>query len=166
MRRFITFSLVLASLTFTYGCQPTPYQRLGTTPAGGYSDKRLSENEFYVRFLANNNTPSRTVCGYLYQRASELTLENGFKYFVVIRGPRQLTERMIMYPSQDHWEDMIDPIEFVVPNSGRLHMTIQCFKDVQEECDMHLIDARAYLQKHVDLCANNSIVDRREARVH
>ena len=149
MRRFIAVLLVLAGLTFTYGCQPTPYQRLGTTPAGGYSDKRFSENEFHVRFAANNNTPSRAVCVYLYRRAAELTLENGFKYFVVIRGPRQSTERMIMYPSQDHWKDMTDPIELEVPNHGRLHITIQCFKDVQEDRDMRLIDARAYLQKHV-----------------
>jgi len=172
MRRFIAFLLLLASLTFTYGCQPTPYQRLGTTPAGGYSDKRFSENSFHVRFVANNNTPSGTVCGYLYRRAAELTLENGFKYFVVIRGPRQLTERMIMYPSQDHWKDMTDPIEFEVLNPGRLHMTIQCFKDVQEECDMRLIDARAYLQKHVHreverpLRQQFNTVDRKEARVH
>ena len=151
MRRFEAVLLVFAGLTFTYGCQPTPYQKLGTTPAGGYSEKRLSEYEFYIRFLANNNTPSRAVCGYLYRRASELTLENGFKYFVVIRGPRQLTERRIMYPSQDHFKDMADPIEFEVPNPMRLNMTIQCFKDIQEECDMRLIDARAYLQKHVHL---------------
>jgi hypothetical protein len=79
---------------------------------------------------------------------------------------------MIMYPSQDHWKDMTDPIEFEVPNPGRLHMTIQCFKDVQEECDMRLIDARAYLQKHVrreverPLRQQFNAVDRKEDRIH
>jgi hypothetical protein len=52
-----------------------------------------------------------------------------------------------------------------------LNMTIQCFKDVQEECDMHLIDARAYLQKHVrheverPLRQQFNAVDRKEAHV-
>jgi hypothetical protein len=149
MRKFIAVLLVLAGLTFTCGCQPTPYQKLEATPAGGYSEQRFSENEFHVKFTANNNTPSRAVCGYLYRRAAELTLENGFNYFAVIRGPRQLTERKIMYPSEDHWQDMSDPVEFEVPDPRRLHMTIRCFKDVRKEYDMHLIDARAYLQKHI-----------------
>jgi hypothetical protein len=153
MRRFVAVLLVLAGLNIACGCQPTPYQRLVTTPAGGYSEKRFSENEFHVKFVANNNTPSRAVCGYLYRRAAELTLKSGFKYFAVIRGPRQLTERMIMYPSEDHFKDMADPIEFEVPNPRMLHMTIRCFKDVREECDMHLIDAKAYLQKHAHLKA-------------
>ena len=149
MRRFEAFLLILAGLTFTCGCQPTPYQKLGITPAGGYSEKRFSENEFHVKFVANDNTPSRVVFGYLYRRAAEVTLKSSFRYFAVIRGPRQLTERKIMYPSKDHWEDAAEPVEFEVPNPHRLHMTIQCFKDVQEEHDKHLIDARAYLQKHV-----------------
>ncbi|MHC4203810.1 MAG: CC0125/CC1285 family lipoprotein [Planctomycetota bacterium] len=149
MRRFEAVFFALAGLTFTCGCQPTPYQKLGTTPAGGYSDKRFSENEFHVRFVANNNTPSRAVCGYLYRRAAELALENGFRYFAVIRGPRQLTERMVMYQSENHFKDMADPIEFEVADPGKLHMTIRCFEDAREECDMTLIDARAYLQKHV-----------------
>lgn len=149
MRRFIAILFVLAGLIFICGCQPTPYQRLGATPAGGYSDERFSENEFHVKFVANHNTPSRAVCEYLYRRAAELTLEHGFKYFAVIRGPRQLTERKIMYPSEDHFQDMAEPVEFEVPNPRWLHMTIRCFKGLQEQTDMYLIDASAYLQKHV-----------------
>jgi len=149
MRRFESLLLVPAGLIFTYGCQPTPYRKLGATPKDGYSDRRFSENEFYIKFVTNNNAPSRAVSGYLYRRAAELTLENGFKYFAVIRGPRQLTKRMNIYPSEDHWQDMAEPVEFEVPNPRWLHMTIRCFKDVREECDMNLIDAKAYLQKHI-----------------
>ena len=137
-----------AGLTCTCGCQPTPYQRLGTTSAGGYSETRFSVNEFHVKFVANDNTPSRTVCIYLYRRAAEVTLENGFRYFIVIRGPRQLTERVHLYSSQDYWNDMPNPIEVDVPDPEKLHMTIQCFKDFPQDCDMSLIDAKAHLQKH------------------
>ena len=141
--------LLVAGLSYTCGCQPTPYQRLGTTPAGGYSETRFSENIFYVKFVANYNTSPRTVRNYLYRRAAELTLEKGFKYFAVIRGHSPLTERRQMYQSQDHWKDTAKPIEFDVPDPRKLNMTIQCFKDVQEQLDIPLIDAGAYLQKHV-----------------
>jgi hypothetical protein len=141
--------LLFAGLIYTCGCEPTPYQRLGATSAGGYSDKKFSENIFHVRFVANNSTPSGIVCDYLYQRAAELTLENGFKYFTIIRGPRQLTQRVYIYASQDSWKDAMDPIETEVPDAGRLRMTIQCFKEPPENVQTRLIDAKVYLQKHL-----------------
>jgi hypothetical protein len=149
MRRFEVISLFLAGLGCICGCQPTPYQRLGATPAGGYSETRFAENEFHVKFVGNYNTPPTTVRNYLYRRAAELTLEKGFKYFDVIRGPSPLTERRQLYQSPDHWKDMARPIEFDVPDPRKLHMTIQCFKDAPEDSDIPLIDAGEYLQKHV-----------------
>ena len=149
MRRFRVILLLFAGLSCICGCQPTPYQRLGTTPAGGYSETRFSENEFHVKFVGNYNTPPATVHNYLYRRAAELTLEKGFKYFAVIRGPLPLTERRQLFQSQDHWKDMAGPIEFDVPDPRKLNMTIQCFKDVPEKRDIPVIDSKAYLQKHV-----------------
>ncbi len=139
----------LAALICSYGCQPTPYQRLGTSSAGGYSEKRLSENTFHVRFVANDNTPPNTVRDYLYRRAAEITIKNGFTYFTVIRGPSQLTERMLMHQSRDHYKDGSAPVEFDVPDSGRLRMTIQCFKDIQDDDHIKLIDARVFLNKQL-----------------
>ena len=110
---------------------------------------RLSENTFHVRVVANNNTPPDTVRDYLYRRAAEITIKNGFTYFTVIRGPSQLTERMLMHQSQDHYKDRSDPIEFDVPDSSRLHMTVQCFRDLQDEDHLNLIDAEMYLQKRI-----------------
>ncbi|MCP4610178.1 MAG: hypothetical protein GY845_15825 [Planctomycetes bacterium] len=149
MKSRIMLLFCLATLICSYGCQPIPYQKLGTTSAGGYSDKRLSENIFYVRFVANNNTPPNTVRDYLYRRAAEVTIKNGFAYFTIIRGPSRLTERMQMHQSLDHYKDRSDPIEFDVPDLGRLQMTIQCFKDIQDEEHMNLIDARMYLEKQI-----------------
>ncbi len=149
MKSRIMLVFCLATLICSYGCQPTPYQRLGTTSAGGYSDKRLSENTFHVRFVANNNTPLNKVRDYLYRRAADITIKNEFAYFTIIRGPSQLTERMQMHQSQDHYKDGSDPIEFDVPDSGRLHMTIQCFKNMQDQDHINLIDAGVYLQKQI-----------------
>ena len=149
MKNIIMLVFCLAALICSYGCQPTPYQRLGTTSAGGYSDKKLSENTFHVRFVANDNTSPGTVRDYLYRRAAEITIKNGFTYFTVIRAPSQLTERMQIHQSQDYYKDRIDPVEFDVPDSSRLHMTIQCFNDIQNEHHLNLIDAGIYLHKKI-----------------
>jgi len=122
---------------------------LGSTSAGGYSDKRFSEDTFHVRFAANNNTQSRTICNYLYQRAAELTLENGFKYFAIIKGPSQLARQTHIHASGDAWKDAVEPMEAYESNPGCLHMTIQCFKETQEAGQMRLIDAKMCLQKHI-----------------
>jgi len=149
MKSQIILVFCLATLICCYGCQPTPYQSLGTTSAGGYSDKRLSENTFHVRFVANDNTSSDTVCDYLYRRAAEITIKNGFTYFTVIRGPSQITERMPIHQSQDSYKDGSDPVEFDVPDSSRLHMTIQCFRDIRNEDNIDLIDAKVYIHKQI-----------------
>ena len=147
MERFSKFVLALTFLICILGCQATPYQKLGTTSAGGYSDKRISDNIFYVRFIANSNTPPKVVRRYLYRRAAEVTLENGFLYFSVIRGPDQLTERREFYQSEDHFKDMEPPLEVDVPVSHWQKMTIQCFVKLSEKYDMPIIDAREYLKK-------------------
>jgi hypothetical protein len=143
----IRFTLVLIAGLF--GCRATPYQRLGTTSAGGYSEKAMSENIFYIKFSANNHTPSKVVCRYLYRRAAEVTLRHGFLYFTVIRGPSPLTDRVSFYSSEDSYNDMAAPIEINVPQGNRLQMVIQCFREMPEQPDTRPANAQEYLEKHV-----------------
>jgi hypothetical protein len=59
----------------------TPYQ-----PAHrgeGYSDQKLESNRFRIGFAGNSLTPRQTVENYLLYRAAELTLANGYDYFVL-----------------------------------------------------------------------------------
>lgn len=146
-RLLVLFFLIL--FAGLLGCQATPYQKLGTTSAGGYSDKRISEDTFYVRFVANNNTSPKVVCSYLYRRAAEVTLENGFLYFTVIRGPDQLTACLEIYSDEEHYKSIKPPLEVDVPDASRLMMTIQCFQNIPEICDIHLINAQEYIAKHI-----------------
>ncbi|MHC4642203.1 MAG: CC0125/CC1285 family lipoprotein [Planctomycetota bacterium] len=140
---------IFSSLVFVagfFGCRATPYQRLGTTLAGGYSEKVMSEDTFYIRFVANNHTSPKVVCRYLYRRAAEVTLRHGFLFFAVIRGPSPLTERIRFYASEDAYDDMDSPIEVDVPQGNRLKMVIQCFGEIPEPRDMRLINAKSYLE--------------------
>ena len=82
-----------AALSLVTGCMTaTPYQPdiSGQAVSGGYSDERLSENQFKVNFSGNTLTSRDRVEGYLLYRSAELTVQNGYDYFVIVD---RLTER-------------------------------------------------------------------------
>jgi hypothetical protein len=69
------------------GCATsTPYQPLAASSAvsGGYADQRLSEGRFRVTFAGNTLTSRERVESYLLYRAAELTVEQGYDWFVVV----------------------------------------------------------------------------------
>lgn len=59
----------------------TPYQP--EARGRGYSEQKLEDNRYRVRFTGNSATPRDTVENYLLYRAAELTLFNGYDYFVI-----------------------------------------------------------------------------------
>jgi hypothetical protein len=86
MRR--TLLAVAAAIVLTGGlaaCQTaTPYQPLNANDAGagGYSDARLNSDRWRVSFAGNTLTSRETVERYLLFRAAELTMSQGFDWFV------------------------------------------------------------------------------------
>jgi len=59
----------------------TPYQPL---KAGeGYAEQKLEANRYRVAFAANSATPRQQAQDYVLLRAAELTLEQGYDYFVL-----------------------------------------------------------------------------------
>ena len=72
-------ALILPLLLF--GCATT-YQSDGAT--GGYSETQLDENVFVVHFSGNGFTKKARAADFALLRSSELTLEHGYKYFVII----------------------------------------------------------------------------------
>jgi hypothetical protein len=85
--------LGLALLGVLAGCgQPTPYQP--ATDGYGYSEQRIEDNRYRVTFAGNDLTAADTVRNYLLYRAAELTLDQGYDYFVVV--DREV-ERSTMY---------------------------------------------------------------------
>jgi len=78
MKYFFAISFITCLLS---GCA-TSYQGDGFT--GGYSETQLDENVFNVSFRGNEFTRRDRVADFTLLRSAELTLENGFNYFVVI----------------------------------------------------------------------------------
>lgn len=65
----------------------TPYQPYHAEFAGGahggYSDQRIAADRFIVRFHGNELTSRSRVEEYLLYRAAELTLQNGYDWFLI-----------------------------------------------------------------------------------
>lgn len=76
--------LILAAVLSA--CAST-YQEDGTyslVPHGGYSDERINANTEIIRYDGNHFTSMGLVQSYLLYRAAELTIANGYDYFVVV----------------------------------------------------------------------------------
>jgi hypothetical protein len=59
----------------------TPYQAL--KGGEGYSEQKIESNRYRVAFAGGPSTSRQTVETYLLYRAAELTLANGYDYFVL-----------------------------------------------------------------------------------
>lgn len=77
MKRFTV--TVLAALALS-GCA-TGYSSKGLT--GGFSETRLGERSYQVRFEGNGLASQERVSSFLLRRCAELTLENGFRWFAL-----------------------------------------------------------------------------------
>jgi hypothetical protein len=98
------------------GCA-TAYQRENIT--GGYSDFRLDETTYRVRFKGNNYTSRDQVERFLLYRCAEVTAQRGYDYFVLVDQDTldisdpfaqagafphnyYATARIIFFPHPDH----------------------------------------------------------------
>src|SRR5271156_2424289 len=116
--------VALSAVCLLAGCA-TAYQPDGI--AGGYSDQRLDGNTAQVSFRGNRFNSPEMLQSYLLRRCADITLENGYNYFVLtkgisnIRGPQGETE-------------------------DSASTTIQMFKGVKPESEAHAYDAAAVVR--------------------
>jgi hypothetical protein len=75
--------LIALSVTCLLASCVTAYQPDGIS--GGYSDKVLAGNTVQVTFRGNRLTTPETVHSFLLRRCAEVTLQDGYNYFGVIR---------------------------------------------------------------------------------
>lgn len=77
------FVYTFLALIMIGGCS-TPYQPRGFR--GGYSEIKLTSDQYIVSFKGNGSTGSDTVRAYVLYRSAEITLSDGYDYFLVIEG--------------------------------------------------------------------------------
>lgn len=93
------FFVVLCAAALAACATATPYQpAVGAQGAGyGYAEKRIEDNRYAITFNGNSLTERETVEGYLLYRAAELTLEQGYDYFIVAQRATDDNSRLMRY---------------------------------------------------------------------
>lgn len=92
---------VLAGLFFSLlaGCA-TQYQPFSFLAGGGFSETQLDTNTFKVTFRGNGYTETETTEELALLRSAELTLKNGFSYFVIVDGRSSSRNGTFTTPTQ------------------------------------------------------------------
>lgn len=100
----VAIALVLSGCTTA-----TPYQPdiAGQRVSGGYSEAKLGEDRYRVNFEGNTLTSRDRVEGYLLYRAAELTVRDGYDWFLILD---RLTEHDV--------ETYVEPDPFYRPWYG------------------------------------------------
>jgi len=89
------FFPALAAFAFLGACATaTPYQAAGDS-LRGYDNQRIEDNRWQVSFSGNSLTDRETVETYLLYRAAELTRQQGFDHFRVVRRETDEDSRLV-----------------------------------------------------------------------
>lgn len=148
--------IVLALLAFGLSACATPYGKYGI--AGGYTDSRIDENTFSIRVEANGFTSQETASQHAMYRAAELTAENGFDYFIIVRGADNASNGAMVLPTVSSSQGTISstgqvrtstvtspaivmPIAY--PNSA---LVIKSFKGSKPDGQVSAYDARSVMK--------------------
>ena len=126
MRRLSPIVVVL----FLWGCA-TPYQERGFS--GGYKETKLKKNVFRVSFKGNSFTDIRKASDFALLRCAELTLEKGFRFFVI--GGERSQSGVYAFAG----------MELMSINNPRSFYTIYCFED--KPPDYHVWYEATYLAR-------------------
>ena len=87
----ITFLFILSNCS-------TPYQK--NSFAGGYKDTQLSPNTFKVTATGNGFTSLDKVQNIVLMRASELTIDNNYDVFEIIKTNARINSSIVSTPGQ------------------------------------------------------------------
>lgn len=86
IRPAFILGLLVASVAASGCATMTPYQedRPGQSVSGGYSDVAVGAGRYRVSFAGNSLTARDRVEGYLLYRAAELTVRDGYDWFLIV----------------------------------------------------------------------------------
>lgn len=136
--------ILAAGLCLLAGCA-TPYRPAGFS--GGYSDTPIDGNTVRVTFKGNGYTPKEVVQMYVLYRCSEVTLKDGYDYFVVTGADTEAKTGYTSSYSSPPAETQTTSTRTVVPfHKYGTEATIKMFRG-QKPADLaDAYDARQTLQ--------------------
>jgi len=114
MKIKLYLALVTVSI-FISSCLPTPYQRLKWDE--GYTETQLDSNVYKVIFKSNRYTEIDMNSDFLLLRCAEVTLENGYNYFIT--------------PEENQYNELTS--EDSISTKPRSSRIIVCYKNKPEK---------------------------------
>jgi hypothetical protein len=152
--------ILLAASALLTACA-TPYGKYGIL--GGYTDSRIDENTFSISVDTNGFTNQQTTSMHALYRAAELTIENGFDFFVISNGANNSSSMAMAMPGASTSRTTVNAygstayarttttyapttvVPIVFPNST---LVIKSFKGTKPEGVASAYDARSLI-KHL-----------------
>lgn len=105
----------VAGLSACESYKPTPYQA-ATRSDRGYSETKIEKNRWRIDFKGNSITSRETVETYMLYRAAELTVQQGFDNFTVVRRDTDKDHRTRSYGG-GYWGESLS-FSYFVPRRG------------------------------------------------
>ena len=120
-KMIVSFAIALSIFQFLGGCA-TRYQSMGFYSKEGYNDFRLAKDKFSITFRGNSYTTEEDAYKFALLRASELTVQNNYQYFVVLEE-KDISTASKSYSSSEYLEVVSDK---VLPG---VSIIIKCFEE-------------------------------------
>ena len=92
--------LTAICIALTLTACATPYGKYGLL--GGFTDSRIDENTFSISVDTNGFTNQQTTSMHAMYRAAELTVENGYDYFVIANDSKNPTGMTMNMPGSSY----------------------------------------------------------------
>jgi hypothetical protein len=96
MIRTLVFAALASALAAC--ATSTPYQP-ASDGGYGFSDQKIEDNKYRITFRGNSSTSREQVENALLYRAAELTVQNGFDYFVMLESDTEARTRRTRSPA-------------------------------------------------------------------
>ena len=143
------------------GCAMTPSKPLTFDQLGQFSNTPLNAQSYRISFQARPNMSFGTAEEITLVKAAQSTLQNGFRYFIVLNDPSYVNQpprKAVVYPTPMYypygyyrrypgfWPDpFYDMPQVVTIDPVQVSYTIECYKD-QKKAPNDAFDASLILQ--------------------
>jgi hypothetical protein len=118
--------IILLIVLFVQGCA-TGYRSEGFL--GGYSEIQLDKNVYKVSFKGNAYVSQEKAANFTLLRCAELTLDNGYKYFVIINANSHVKNSTYTTPTISETTGTITQGETHNISKPSSSNTIVCYKE-------------------------------------
>ena len=129
--------LTIATLLQSCAADYQPAQTYGGFPVSGYTDARIDANTAVVNFDGNRFTSPSTLRAYLLYRCAQVTIENGYDYFIIVSTNTSPTNIQVKTKDTNHYATIppkVYPVVYRTNEYQSSRATPSAFQCTQGSC--------------------------------